>query len=196
MNALERLIEEVRQCQTCALHLLHGIRPVLQASREARLLIASQAPGSKVHASGVPFADSSGDRLRAWTGLSVDIFYDAQTIGILPTGFCYPGRGPGGDAPPRRECAPIWRSRLLALMPEIRLTLLVGSYAQTAALGPGKMEDRVRRYRDYLPDYFLLPHPSWRSQIWITRNQWFEADVLPALKMAVKQAIRKVADDA
>ena len=140
MNSIESLIEEVRQCQTCALHLPHGTRPVLQASREARLLIASQAPGSKVHASGVPFADPSGDRLRAWTGLSGDIFYDAQPIAILPMGFCYPGRSAGGDAPPRRECAPLWRSRLLAHMPHIRLTLLVGSYAQAAALGPGKVK--------------------------------------------------------
>lgn len=195
MNSIESLIEEVRQCQTCALHLPHGTRPVLQASREARLLIASQAPGSKVHASGVPFADPSGDRLRAWTGLSDDIFYDAQSIAILPMGFCYPGRSAGGDAPPRRECAPLWRSRLLAHMPHIRLTLLVGSYAQAAALGPGKVEERVRHYRDYLPDYFPLPHPSWRSQIWIERNRWFEFDVLPALKSAVRQALGKGTDD-
>lgn len=195
MNSFESLVEEVRQCQACALHLPHGTRPIFQASREARLLIASQAPGSKVHASGVPFADRSGDRLRAWTALSADIFYDAQKIAILPTGFCYPGRGAGGDAPPRGECAPLWRSRLLGQMSEIRLTLLVGSYAQTAVLGAGKVEDRVRRYRDFLPDYFPLPHPSWRSQIWIERNRWFEANVVPALRLAVEQALSKAAVD-
>jgi uracil-DNA glycosylase len=168
---------------------------VFQASRAARLLIASQAPGSKVHASGVPFADRSGDRLRAWTGLSVNLFYDAQKVAILPMGFCYPGRGAGGDAPPRGECAPLWRSRLLAQMPEIRLTLLVGSYAQAAAFGAGKVEDRVRRYRDFLPDYFPLPHPSWRSQVWIERNPWFDADVLPALRAAVARVLTKVEAD-
>lgn len=191
MSSFENLVEEVRQCQTCAAHLAHGTRPVFQASRAARLLIASQAPGSKVHASGVPFADRSGDRLRAWTGLSSNLFYDAQNVAILPMGFCYPGRGAGGDAPPRGECAPLWRSRLLAQMSEIRLTLLVGSYAQTAALGPGKVEDRVRGFRDYLPDYFVLPHPSWRSQLWVERNPWFEADVLPALRSEVEQALAK-----
>jgi len=117
--------------------------------------------------------------------------YDAQKVAILPMGFCYPGRAVGGDAPPRAECAPLWRSRLLAQMPEIQLTLLVGSYAQTAALGPGKVEDRVRGFRDYLPDYFALPHPSWRSQHWIERNPWFEADVLPVLRSEVEQALAK-----
>jgi uracil-DNA glycosylase len=191
MQSIESLVEEVRRCQACAAHLPHGTRPVFQSSRSARLLIASQAPGSKVHASGIPFADRSGDRLRAWTGLTADLFYDAQKVAILPMGFCYPGRGTGGDAAPRRECAPLWRSRLLAQMPEIRLTLLVGAYAQAAALGPGKLEDRVRAYRDYLPEYFPLPHPSWRSQLWIERNPWFDAEVLPVLRKAVKAALRE-----
>lgn len=145
-----------------------------------------------MHASGIPFADRSGDRLRAWTGLSPEMFYDAHKVAILPMGFCYPGRGAGGDAPPRGECAPLWRSRLLEQMPEIRLTLLVGAYAQAAALGPGKVEDRVRRYRDFLPEYFPLPHPSWRSQLWIDRNSWFETDVLPALRGKVMQALTEV----
>ncbi len=192
MTSFDNLVEEVRQCQACAAHLRHGTRPVFQASPAARILVAGQAPGSKVHASGVPFADRSGDRLRAWTGLSTDSFYDAQKVAILPMGFCYPGRAAAGDAPPRSECAPLWRSRLLAEMPDIRLTLLVGSYAQTAALGPGKVEDRVRRYGDFLPDYFPLPHPSWRSQVWIERNPWFVADVLPALGSAVAQVLAKV----
>lgn len=189
MESIESLVEEVRRCQACAAHLSHCTRPVLQASRSARLLVSSQAPGSKVHASGIPFADRSGDRLRAWTRLSADIFYDPEKVAILPMGFCYPGRGVGGDAAPRRECAPLWRSRLLAQMPKVRLTLLVGTYAQTAVLGPGKLEDRVRAYRDFLPEFFPLPHPSWRSQFWIERNPWFEAEVLPVLRKAVKEAL-------
>lgn len=195
MDPFETLVEEVRRCQACAPDLPHGTRPVFQTSPTARLLIASQAPGSRVHASGIPFEDRSGDRLRAWAGLSPEQFYDRQMVAILPMGFCYPGRGAGGDAPPRRECAPLWRKRLLAQMPEIRLTLLVGSYAQTDALGPGKVEDRVRRYRDYLPEYFALPHPSWRSQLWIERNPWFETDVLPTLRSQVEQALAKVESD-
>ena len=195
MDSFETHVEEVRRCQACAPDLPHGTRPVFQTSPTARLLIASQAPGSRVHASGIPFQDRSGDRLRAWTGLSPEQFYDRQMIAILPMGFCYPGRSAGGDAPPRRECARLWRKRLLAQMPEIRLTLLVGSYAQTDALGPGKVEDRVRRYRDYLPEYFALPHPSWRSQLWIERNPWFETDVLPTLRSQVEQALAKVESD-
>lgn len=195
MDSFETLVEEVRRCQACAPDLPHGTRPVFQTSPTARLLIASQAPGSRVHASGIPFEDRSGDRLRAWTGLSPEQFYDRQMVAILPMGFCYPGRGAGGDAPPRRECARLWRKRLQAQMPEIRLTLLVGSYAQTDALGRGKVEDRVRRYRDYLPEYFALPHPSWRSQLWIERNPWFEADVLPTLRSQVEQALAKVESD-
>ena len=168
---------------------------MFQASRTAQLLIASQAPGSRVHASGIPFADRSGDRLRSWTALSAERFYDSKTVAILPMGFCYPGRGVGGDAPPRGECAPKWRNSLLAQMPDIRLTLLVGSFAQAAVLGTGKVEDRVRRYGDFLPDYFPLPHPSWRSQIWIERNPWFDANVLPALRSAVAQVLTKAEAD-
>jgi uracil-DNA glycosylase len=154
------------------------------------VLIASQAPGTKVHESGIPFADFSGDRLREWTGLSSDQFYDASTTAIVPMGFCYPGRlSSGGDAPPRPECAPLWRARLLDQMPALRLTLLVGTYAQAHVLGPGKMTARVTNFREYLPTYFLLPHPSWRSVYWATRNPWFEAEVLPALRAAVREAL-------
>lgn len=195
MDLFEKLVAEVRRCQTCGPLLPRGTRPVFQASRTAQLLIASQAPGSRVHASGIPFADRSGDRLRSWTGLSAERFYDSKTVAILPMGFCYPGRGVGGDAPPRGECAPKWRNSLLAQMPDIRLTLLVGSFAQAAVLGTGKVEDRVRRYGDFLPDYFPLPHPSWRSQIWLERNPWFDANVLPALRSAVAQVLTKAEAD-
>jgi uracil-DNA glycosylase len=188
----ESLIEEVRACRACANALPLGPRPVFQLSQTATLLIASQAPGTKVHASGVPFSDPSGDRLREWTGLSPGQFYDAGKVAILPMGLCYPGRAPnGGDAPPRPECARLWRDRLLDAMPPLRLTLLVGTFAQTHVLGPGTMAERVRAFRDYLPRYFPLPHPSWRSRIWAERNPWFEAEVLPALRKAVERALER-----
>jgi len=187
----EALVEQVRACTVCAAVLPLGPRPVFQLSQTATLLIASQAPGAKVHASGVPFSDPSGDRLREWTELSEEQFYDPAKVAILPMGLCYPGRGSGGgDAPPRPECAPLWRGRLLAAMPAIRLTLLVGSYAQKHVLGQGAVAERVRNFRDYLPSYFPLPHPSWRSRIWAGRNPWFEERVLPALRENVSEALR------
>ncbi|MDR6834197.1 MULTISPECIES: uracil-DNA glycosylase family protein [unclassified Sphingopyxis] len=189
MSAFETMLDEVRGCRMCAPLLPLGARPVLQASKAARILIASQAPGSKVHNSGIPFADRSGDRLRHWTGLPPSIFYDPEKVAIVPMAFCYPGRSAGGDMPPRSECAPLWRTRILSEMPEISVTLLVGSYAQAAALGSGRVEDRVRDFRNYLPRYFPLPHPSWRSQIWMQNNPWFEIDVLPELRSVVNQAL-------
>lgn len=189
MSNLEILAESVRSCRACAGVLPDEPRPVIQVSQSARLLVASQAPGSKVHASGIPFADDSGDRLRAWMGVTREQFYDASRVAILPVGFCYPGRAAGGDAPPRRECAKLWRGDLLAAMPEIRLTLLVGTYAQEEALGPGRMTERVRRFRDVLPHYFPLPHPSWRSRIWMRDNPWFEAEVLPELRARVRAVL-------
>jgi len=186
----ESLIGEVRACSACADKLPLGPRPVFQASPTATLLIASQAPGTKVHASGIPFSDDSGARLREWTGLSSEQFYDSAKVAIVPMGLCYPGRGSGGgDAPPRPECASLWRDRLLAGMPAIRLTLLVGSYAQINALGPGRVSQRVRDFRSYLPRYFPLPHPSWRSRIWAENNPWFSSEVLPALRNAVARAL-------
>jgi uracil-DNA glycosylase len=188
--AFKSLIEDVRSCSVCADVLPLGPRPVFQASPTSTLLIASQAPGTKAHASGIPFSDHSGDRLREWTGLSHEQFYDAANVAILPMGLCYPGRAKnGGDAPPRAECAPLWRDRFLAAMPALRLTLLVGTYAQTNVLGSGTMNDRVRDFRSYLPRYFPLPHPSWRSRIWASQNPWFASEVLPALRKAVGQAL-------
>lgn len=190
MKVFESLIEDVCSCNACADVLPLGPRPVFQASPTATLLIAGQAPGTKAHASGIPFSDASGDRLRQWTGLSDERFYDTAKVAILPIGLCYPGRARNGsDAPPRPECAPLWRDRFLAAMSALRLTLLVGSYAQTDALGPGAMSQRVRDFRRYLPRYFPLPHPSWRSRIWADQNPWFAADVLPALREAVEQAL-------
>lgn len=186
----ESLVAEARACTACAAALPLGPRPVFQMSQTATLLIASQAPGTKVHASGIPFSDPSGDRLREWTGLSEEQFYDPAKVAILPMGLCYPGRAAnGGDAPPRPECAPLWRERLLAAMPAIRLTLLIGGYAQNHVLGPGSVGARVRAFSDYLPRYFPLPHPSWRSRIWASRNPWFEEEVLPALRRNVQLAL-------
>ena len=190
MKMLDSLLTKVRACRTCADILPLGPRPVVQISATARLLIASQAPGAKVHDSGIPFSDASGDRLREWMGVSIDEFYDDSTIAIVPMGLCYPGRlSSGGDAPPRPECAPLWRERLIAQMPDLRLTLLVGSYAQTDAFGPGKMTERVIGFRDHLPAIFPLPHPSWRSRHWVAKNPWFDAEVLPALRDAVRRAL-------
>ncbi len=185
-GALERLVTEIRACTACADVLPLGPRPILHVSPTARILIASQAPGTRVHETGQSFNDASGDRLRGWLGIDRATFYDSARIAIMPMGMCYPGRLPkGGDCPPRRECAPLWRERVLALMPDIRLTLLVGSYAQNHVLGPGKVEDRVRHYRDYLPRFFPLPHPSWRTGAWERRSPWFGTDVLPALRREV-----------
>lgn len=189
VTRLDDLVAKARACRACRDALPMDPRPVFQVSASARVLVASQAPGMRVQESGVPFSDRSGDMLREWMGVSPALFYDAGKIAILPIGFCYPGRKNGGDAPPRRECARLWRGDLLAHMPEVRLTLLVGTYAQLNALGPGKMIDRVRGFRDYLPNYFPLPHPSWRSGIWSQRNPWFEAEVLPELRSEVQRAL-------
>ncbi|GHH25262.1 hypothetical protein GCM10008023_38420 [Sphingomonas glacialis] len=190
MNTLDSLLDEVRACRACANVLPLGPRPVVQISATPRILIANQAPGTKVHESGIPFSDASGDRLREWMEASANQFYDESKIAILPMGLCYPGRQPGGgDAPSRPECAPLWRGRLLAHKPDLRLTLLVGTHAQTDVLGPGKMTERVMSFRDYLPTIFPLPHPSWRSRHWAAKNPWFDADVLPLLRHAVQDAL-------
>ncbi len=162
-----------------------GARPVFQVSTTARLLVISQAPGTKVHISGQPFDDASGDRLRSWMGIGRDLFYDAAKLNIMGMGFCYPGRLPnGGDAPPRPECAPLWHERFLALMPRVELILLVGGYAQKRYLGKGSMTELVRGHvpgQHFMP----LPHPSWRTTAWEAKNPWFGEDVLPRLKAEV-----------
>lgn len=185
--ALGRVAAEARACTLCN-DLPLGPLPTFRVSSTARLLIIGQAPGTKVHATGIPWNDPSGDRLRTWLGMDRDRFYDAARIAILPAGLCYPGRLPGGgDAPPKPVCAPTWHPRLLPLMPRIALTLLVGSYAQALVLGSGAVGERVRRFADFLPRYFPLPHPSWRTTGWERRNPWFAAEVLPALRAAVTQ---------
>mgnify|MGYP006282616703 CR=1 FL=1 len=186
---LAALLTEIRACTVCAPHLEHGPRPVLRAHSAARILIVGQAPGIRVHRSGIPWDDPSGDRLRQWLDVDRDTFYDETRIAIVPSGFCYPGTSPrGGDYPPRPECAPRWMDRVVALLPHIQVTLLAGRYAQRIHLGArqqANLTETVRAWRDYWPDYVPLPHPSFRNNMWIRRNPWFEAEVLPALRERV-----------
>ena len=194
-ETLGELSARARVCAVCAPHLPLGPRPVFRVSETARVLIAGQAPGTKVHATGIPWNDPSGDRLRAWLGMDRAAFYDERSIAILPMGFCYPGRLPkGGDRPPRPECAPLWRAALIARMPALRLTLLVGAYALNDALGPGAMTDRVRAFRELPAHLFPLPHPSWRTTGWERRNPWFAAEAIPALRARVAVALDSVPD--
>lgn len=189
--SLARLLKEVRACKVCAAYLPLGPRPVLRMKPSATLLVIGQAPGTRVHESGIPWNDRSGDRLRDWLAVDKDTFYDDSRIAIMPMGFCYPGVDKnGGDAPPRPECAPLWHDRLLALLPNIELTLLIGQYAQAHYLGTVKkktMTETVRAWRSYLPDGFLpLPHPSWRNTAWLKKNPWFGTDLLPELRRQTK----------
>jgi len=186
-QALARVLGEARACRVCAKHLPLGPKPVLRGRVSARLLILSQAPGTKVHETGLSFNDRSGERLRQWMGIGRDTFYDEARIAILPMGFCYPGRNAaGGDLPPRPECAPLWHAKVLAKLPRIELTLLVGSYAITYYLKERRsMTETVARWADYLPAHFPLPHPSWRTTAWEKNNPWFAAEVLPELRARV-----------
>lgn len=196
-GALEELINDIRRCRICRDHpvgkpLPHAPRPVLQASSTARILIAGQAPGTRAHASGRPFTDPSGDRLRQWLGLTPERFYDPASIAILPMGFCFPGLSPAGaDLPPRSECAKAWRHRILAAMPRVELVVGLGLYALKWHLGQyfkGSLEASVRAWRDGLaldPAIVALPHPSWRNNAWLTRNPWFASELLPVLRKEV-----------
>lgn len=191
-DPLDGILGEIRRCTVCAPHLAHGPRPIVQAGHQARIVIIGQAPGSKVHASGVPWRDPSGDRLREWTGLAEATFYDPAQVALVPMGFCYPGAAKGADLPPRPECAPLWHDRLLERLPGIRLRILVGSHAQAAYLrdaGRLAMTEAVRGFAAFGPARFPLPHPSWRSTGWMRRNPWFEADILPALRERVSAAL-------
>jgi uracil-DNA glycosylase len=186
------LLSEIRACQACAAHLPHAPRPVLQAGHGARLLIVGQAPGRRVHETGIPWNDPSGDRLREWLNVSPDVFYDEQRVAIVPTAFCYPGKGGSGDLPPRPECAPLWHRRLLAALPNVELTLLVGRYAQEFFLkehGKATLTETVAAYAEYLPLYFPLPHPSPRNRLWWKRNDWFESAVLPVLRERIESIL-------
>lgn len=189
--SLPRLLHEISACTVCSAHLPLGPRPVVRASQKSKILIIGQAPGTKVHETGIPWNDASGERLRDWLGLSPDAFYDEQNIAIMPMGFCYPGKTASADAPPRPECAPLWHNKLRAKMPNIALTLLVGQHAQKHYLGKtrGKtMTETVANFEDYGPQNIMpLPHPSWRVVGWQRKNPWFEADLLPALRKKIRR---------
>jgi uracil-DNA glycosylase len=185
---LNDLLAMVRSCRVCEACLPLGPRPVLQVGACARLLVVGQAPGIRVHASGIPWDDASGDRLRVWTGLDPARFYDESQVAIIPMGFCYPGRGLGGDLPPRRECADLWLDQLLAQLPHVELTLLIGLYAQRHFLGrrrKASLTETVKAWREFAPAYLPLPHPSARNTPWFQRNPWFEQDLVPALKKRI-----------
>ncbi|WP_454725876.1 MULTISPECIES: uracil-DNA glycosylase family protein [Cupriavidus] len=190
---LPTLLTRVRACRVCADHLPLGPRPVVQAAASARILIVGQAPGARVHASGIPWDDPSGDRLREWMGVDKTVFYDAARIAIVPMGLCYPGRGASGDLPPRKECAPLWMDALLACLPRVELTLLVGQYAQRHFLGAAAragVTATVAGFAAHGPAYLPLPHPSPRNQGWFKHNPWFAQDLLPVLRARVAGALR------
>ncbi len=192
-DALTRLAQEARACCLCAEELPLGPRPVFRVSSTARILLIGQAPGTKVHESGIPWNDRSGDRLRDWLQLDHETFYDESRVAILPSGFCYPGVDPrGGDKPPTKICAPTWHPRFLPLMPGVELTLLVGLYAQAHYLGKARkksLTQTVEAFRDYQPHFLPLPHPSWRNTAWIERNPWFEESLLPVLRKRVQSLL-------
>lgn len=185
---IKKLISEAKACRLCEAHLPLGPRPVFLVGAQARLLIVGQAPGRRVHLTGIPWNDPSGDNLRDWLGMTRAGFYDTRRVAILPTGLCFPGTGEHGDLPPRPECAPLWHPRFRAALPRIRLTLLVGQYAQTYYLGRRRkktLAETVRAYAEYLPEYFPLPHPSPRNRLWMRKNPWFAKLVLPGLRRRV-----------
>jgi uracil-DNA glycosylase len=192
-GSLDTLLSQVRACRLCEAHLPLGPRPVLRAAPSARLMIIGQAPGTKVHESGVPWNDASGERLRDWLRMEPEVFYDETRVAIIPIGFCYPGRlERGGDAPPRPECAPAWHPPLLEKLANVRLTLLVGQYAQARYLGPGRQKtltETVRNFAAYGTRVIPLPHPSWRNTAWMKKNPWFEAELLPVLRARVRTVL-------
>ena len=193
-EALAALLVRVRACTLCAAHLPLGPRPVLQAGSWARILIEGQAPGRKVHETGIPFNDASGDRLRDWLGITREVFYDSRRVVILPMGFCYPGTGKSGDLPPRRECAEAWRAPLLARLKKLQLTLVTGQYAQAYHLPDvgASLTAKVQAWREHWPQLIPLPHPSPRNNLWLKRNPWFEQELIPALRRRVFEVL---ADD-
>ncbi|MFK8021244.1 MAG: uracil-DNA glycosylase family protein [Pseudomonadales bacterium] len=193
MIRYKQLLEEVRGCTLCEPSLEHGVRPVLQFHPQAKILVAGQAPGRKVHKTGVPFDDASGKRLREWMGIDEAVFYDPKQVAILPMGFCYPGTGKSGDLPPRTECAAAWRDSLMAKFEGLELTLLIGQYALAWHMpsATGNLTETVRDWKQHLPDNLPVPHPSPRNNIWLKRNAWFEHDVVPALQKRVKTALGK-----
>ena len=189
---MENLLKQIKACKVCEQHLESGVNPVVTASINSKIIIVGQAPGRIVHKTSIPWNDKSGDNLRAWMGIDRETFYDTEKIALIPMGFCYPGTGKSGDLPPRKECAPLWHSKLIELIPHAKLILLVGQYAQNHYLGDGvqpTLTETVQIYQRYLPQYFPLPHPSPRNNIWQAKNIWFQAEVLPELRKRVKKLL-------
>ncbi len=191
MERIDELLAEVRSCTVCAAMLPLGPRPVVQLSALSRIVIIGQAPGRRVHETGIPWNDPSGDRLRDWLGVTAEQFYDPATFAIMPMGFCYPGRAASGDRPPRPECAPLWHDRLLDVLPTDRLEIIIGTYAQRRYIVDREptLTATVARWRDHLPRQVVLPHPSPRNQHWLTKNPWFAAETLPAIRDRVREVI-------
>lgn len=187
---MNELLEEVRACDICKNYITP--RPVVFANEKSKILIIGQAPGTRVHASGVPWDDASGKQLRKWLDVTNDQFYNVDNFGIIPMGFCYPGKGKTGDLPPRKECAPQWHKLLLNKMPNVELVLLIGMYAQKYYLqdkAEKTLTNTVSNYQEYLPNYFVLPHPSPRNRFWLTKNPWFEKNILPELKNQIRKLL-------
>ncbi len=189
---MKHLLQEISNCTICAEDLALGPRPIVAAQPTSKIIIIGQAPGSIVHKTGIPWDDKSGENLRKWMGIDKEVFYDASKIAIIPMGFCYPGRGKTGDLPPRKECAPQWHKALLKELKQVELILLIGKYAQDYYLkkeAKRTLTETVRSYQDYLPRYFVLPHPSPRNNIWQAKNDWFPKKILPTLKTKISEIL-------
>jgi uracil-DNA glycosylase len=194
--SLDDLVRQARACIHCADVLPHPPRPILRAARRARVVLIGQAPGARVHESGVPWEDESGRHLGEWLGVTADELLDPELFAILPMGFCWPGRRKGGDLPPRPECAPLWHDRLLEALPDVRLKILIGRYAiarHLAGRDHRTLTETVAHFRDYLPEAIPLPHPSWRSRLWIAKHPWFSTDLLPELRRRIRSALERPA---
>ncbi|WP_103070605.1 uracil-DNA glycosylase family protein [Aquimarina sediminis] len=190
---MQKLLSLISRCTECTAQLELGPRPVVSAHVQSKIVIIGQAPGSVVHKSGIPWGDKSGQNLRAWMGIDDNTFYNPQKIALIPMGFCYPGKGKSGDLPPTKQCAPLWHQKLLGKIDHLELVLLIGKYAQEYYLGDRlkrTLTDTVKNYKEYLPDYFVLPHPSPRNNIWQAKNEWYKKEVLPQLKTRVQSILK------
>jgi len=193
-KSLDKLVKEIKACNLCTDHLPLGPRPVIQVGSLARILIVGQAPGRRVHETGIPFNDPSGERLRLWMGINKEEFYDKDKVALVPMGFCFPGTGKSGDLPPRPECADTWREKLLEQLPNIELTIVIGQYAQGWHFGSSNKQnltETVKSWKEFWPNAIPLPHPSPRNNIWLRKNAWFEDEVIPALQKAVNAILDK-----
>lgn len=190
---MKELLQKISVCAICVPHLELGPRPILTADKESRIIIVGQAPGTVVHKSGIPWDDQSGENLRKWMDISKEAFYDPEKVALIPMGFCYPGKGKSGDLAPRKECAPLWHDSLLSKLKKVKLILLLGKYAQDYYLGiktDKNLTETVRNYKNHLPNYFVLPHPSPRNNIWQAKNSWFKSEVIPELQLMIKKIIK------